>query len=332
MSDQARVFVTGGAGFIGSALVRRLLEEGRGVTVFDDESTAAPDWREPFAAELDDRRLVFVRGDVAKLEEVEAAMAGHHEVVHLAASTDIPGGFDDPLLDLRGGVIGTWNVAEAMRRHRIRRLLFASSGVVYGTVPGGPTQEGFGPMGPESHYAAGKLAGEAILSGFAHLYGWRVLVFRFGNTIGPASNHGVVHDFVVKLLHQPSRLQVLGDGWQAKPFLAVDDLVDGIGCAVDRAPVAPFVVYNVAGAGTLTVRRVAELVIEALGLDPRRVELEFGGGRGGWAGDTPVVELDASALRAIGWQPGRDAEEAVRWAAAGLRRRLAAADRVAAPA
>lgn len=317
--------VTGGAGFIGSALLPRLLADGERVTVLDDLSTAEDDWNAELGDELSDGRLRFVRGDVADLSTVDDAMEGHTSVVHLAANTNIPGGYDEPRLDLDGCIHGTWNVAEAMRRHGVRRLIYASSGVVYGTPQTTPTDEAYGPMLPESHYAAAKLAGESILSGFAHLYGWRVLAFRFGNTIGPRSNHGVVHDFVVKLLRDGTRLEILGDGQQAKPYIGVNDLVDGVLHAERSAPDRPFAVYNVATPGTLTVRRVADIVIDALELDPAHVELAFTGaarGGGGWVGDTPLVDLGAGALRALGWEPRLNASESVRATARGIRIRL----------
>jgi len=317
--------VTGGAGFIGATVVGRCLAAGERVTVLDDLSTADPDWDDNFQAELLDGRLTFVRGDVSDLATVVDAMAGHDSVVHLAANTNIPGGYDDPSLDLTGCILGTWNVAEAMRRHGVRRLLFASSGVVYGAPLRTPTNEAYGPMLPESHYAAGKLAGEAILSGFAHLHDWRALAFRFGNTIGPRSNHGVVHDFVVKLLRDGTRLEVMGDGHQAKPYIDVEDLVTGVLHAERKALDRPFTALNVATSGTLTVSRVAELVIEVLGLDRDGVELVFSGaarGGGGWVGDTPLVNLDARALRALGWEPRLTAAESVRRAARGMRDRL----------
>ncbi|MDQ3688524.1 MAG: NAD-dependent epimerase/dehydratase family protein [Chloroflexota bacterium] len=320
--------VTGGAGFIGVELIGRLLAAGERVTVLDDLSGAEPDWDDDHRAELLDGRLTFVRGNVADLAAVIDATAGHDAVIHLAANTNIPGGYGDPGLDLRGCILGTWNVAEAMRRHGVRRLLFASSGVVYGSPLRTPTDEGYGPMLPGSHYAAAKLAGEAILSGFAHLYAWRVLAFRFGNTIGPRTNHGVVHDFVVKLLRDDTRLDVIGDGQQAKPYIEVGDLVDGVLHADRMALDRPFAALNVATHRTLTVRQVASHVIEGLELDPRRVELVFTGnapGGGGWVGDTPLVDLDADALRVLGWSPRLGAAEAVRRSARGIRDRLLAA-------
>ncbi len=320
--------VTGGAGFIGSALLPRLLAADEHVTVLDDLSSAEPDWDDDLSVELRDGRLTFVQGDVTNLATVIKVVEGHDAVVHLAANTDIAGGYDDPQLDLDGCIHGTWNVAEAMRRHGVRRLLYASSGVVYGAPLRTPTHEAYGPMVPESHYAAAKLAGESILSGFAHLYGWRVLAFRFGNTIGSHSNHGVVHDFVVKLLRDDTRLEILGDGQQAKPYIDVEDLVEGVLHADRTAPDRPFTVFNVATPGTLTVIRVAELVIETLGLDPGGVSLVFSGaasGGGGWVGDTPLVDLDTSALGFLGWTPRQNAADSVRWAARGTRDRLLAA-------
>jgi len=320
--------VTGGAGFIGSTILPRLFAGGEQVTVLDDLSTAEPDWDAAFRVELKSGQLTFVRGDVTDLATVLDVMEGQASAIHLAANTDIPGGYAEPRLDLEGCILGTWNVAEAMRRHDVRRLLFASSGVVYGAARRTPTDETYGPMLPESHYAAAKLAGESILSGFAHLYGWRVLAFRFGNTIGPRSNHGVVHDFVVKLLRDGTRLEMLGDGRQAKPYIAVEDLVDGVLHADRAAPDRPFAVFNVATLGTLNVRHVAEVVIETLGLDPTEVELAFSGaarGGGGWVGDTALVDLDAAALRAMGWEPQQSATTAVHRAALGIRDRLLAA-------
>ena len=186
------------------------------------------------------------------------------------------------------------------------------------------TSERHAPLLPESHYAAGKLAGEAILSGFAHLYGWRALAFRFGNTVGSRSNHGVVHDFVAKLLRDPARLEILGDGRQAKPYVAVEDVAGAMLHAEIAAPSRPFGVYNVGTEGVVTVDRIGDLVIEALHLQREAVERRYTGRGGGWRGDTERVELDLSALGALGWRPAFSAEEALTRAAIGARERLAA--------
>lgn len=327
------VFVTGGAGFIGGSLVAALLGQGSRVTVFDDLSGVDDDWwtaSGPFLRPTDGASppLSFIRGDVRDLPAVESALGGHDLVIHLAAHTDIAGGAGDPTRDLESGVIGTWNVLEAMRRRGVRALFYASSGTVYGYPSRVPTPEDHGPLLPESHYAAAKLAGEALISGFAALNGWRSIIFRFGNTIGARSNHGVVHDLVVKLLRDPTRLQLLGDGQQRKPYVAVEDVVAGMLVAGVEAPERPVSIYNIGTAGTLTVARVAELVIEALRLDARSVDQRSGRpsaiGGGGWPGDTPLVDFDTSALRALGWAPRWSAEDAVRRAARGTHERLLA--------
>jgi UDP-glucose 4-epimerase len=315
----ARTFVTGGAGFIGGELVASLLADAGEVTVFDDLSTADPDWSAPFN---DEPRLTFVRGDATDPSALAAAMPGHDRVVHLASGTDIAGGFGHPERDFVSGIVATQAVCDAMRMLDIRELWYASSGVVYGRRPQLPAAEGDGPLLPESHYAAAKLAGEAIISGFAHLYGWRAFAFRFGNTVGSLSNHGVVHDFVVKLLRDPRRLEIQGDGSQSKPYVAVRDLVAGMRHAATVAPAYPVTVLNVGPEGTLSVRDVAEIVAEALDLPLASVEFVFAGrsavGGGGWPGDTALVEFDTTQMRSLGWRPGMTAQGAVRGAALGI--------------
>jgi UDP-glucose 4-epimerase len=317
-----RTLVTGGAGFIGGELVSTLLADGAEVTVLDDLSTAEPDWMDRFDGA---RGLEFIQGDAADRATVRRAMAGHQRVVHLASGTDIAGGFDHPELDFRNGVVATEVVCEAMREFGVRELWYASSGVVYGRPSRVPTAERDGPLLPESHYAAAKLAGEAIASGFAHLYGWRAFAFRFGNTVGARSNHGVVHDLVVKLLRDPTRLEILGDGTPAKPYVAVTDLVAGMRHAAAVAANVPLTVLNVGPEGTVTVRRVAELVADAIGPPDGTVAFSFTTphvGGGGWPGDTPLVDFDTTALRALGWRPTMTAEAAIRGAAEGIAARF----------
>ncbi len=323
-----RTLVTGGAGFIGGELIATLLADGGTVTVLDDLSTAAPDWRDRF---VDAPGLTFIEGDAADARTVRTAMPGHHRVVHLASGTDIAGGFGHPEKDFRNGIVATEVVCEAMHELGIDELWYASSGVVYGRSVRVPTAEGDGPLLPASHYAAAKLAGEAIVSGFAQLYDWRAFAFRFGNTVGPRSDHGVVHDLAVKLLRDPTRLEILGDGTPAKPYVAVSDLVAGMRHAASVVNEPVLTVLNVGPEGTVTVRRVAEIVVEALGLDPGSVAFSFratgAADGGGWPGDTPLVDFDTSAMRALGWRPTMQAEDAIRDAARGIAARYRADDR-----
>lgn len=318
--------VTGGAGFIGRQVVLDLLQAGCPVTILDDLSTATPDWRD----DLDGRAgWSIIVGDVADAATVRAAMDGCERVIHLAASTDIAGGVGHPERDFGPCVVGTQVVCSEMLRLGVTDLWFASSGVIYGATGGRPVAEGDGPYRPASHYAAAKLAGEAIISGFAHLYGWRTLAFRFGNVVGAGSDHGVVHDLVVKLLRDPTSLDILGDGQQAKPYVDVQDLVAAMGYA-SRTVDAAFTALNVGPPGTVTVDEIAAIVIEALGLDgsavTRRYHRATADG-GGWVGDTPRVSFDPGHLARLGWQPSRDAREAIRRAAIGIADRYRNGDR-----
>lgn len=315
--------VTGGAGFIGGELVASLLADGAAVTVLDDLSTAAPDWFDRFTG---GRRPRFILGDAADPATVDAAMAGQRRVVHLASGTDIAGGFGHPERDFRSGVVATEVVCESMLRHGVRDLWYASSGVVYGEPARTPTGEGDGPFQPASHYAAAKLAGEAIISGFAQLYGWRALTFRFGNTVGARSDHGIVHDLVVKLLRDPDRVEVLGDGLAAKPYVAVSDLVAGMRCVAVTVGDARSTTVNLGPSGTVAVQRVVELVIDAV-VGKRDVRVTFRpatAAGGGWPGDTPVVDFDTSLARRFGWVPSMSGEAAIRSAASGIATRYRA--------
>ncbi len=316
-----RTLITGGAGFIGGTVIDSLLADGADVTVLDDLSSARPDWMERFSG---GRPFRFIEGDAADPATVRSAMIGQQRVIHLASGTDIAGGFGNPAPDFHSGIVATEVVCEAMHAAGVDELWYASSGVVYGHPARVPTAEGDGPLLPESHYAAAKLAGEAIVSGFASLYGWLAFAFRFGNTVGAFSDHGVVHDLVVKLLRDPSSLAILGDGTPVKPYIAVEDLVAGMRYAATAVTTTGLTVLNLGPQGTVSVRRVAELVIDALGYAPGSVDIRVGAGHlggGGWAGDTPVVDFDTTSMRSLGWQPSRSAETAIRDAAAAIAQR-----------
>ncbi|MEO5964621.1 MAG: NAD-dependent epimerase/dehydratase family protein [Candidatus Limnocylindrales bacterium] len=321
-----RTLVTGGAGFIGGEVVLSLLDDGTEVVILDDLSAASPGWRD----RLESRSgWSLVIGDVSDEVAVRAAIEGCGRVIHLAASTDIAGGVDHPERDFATCVIGTQVVCSVMLQEGVRDLWFASSGVIYGASNGRPLGEGDGPYRPASHYAADKLAGEAIISGFAHLYGWRALAFRFGNTVGAGSDHGVVHDFVVKLLRDPTSLEMLGDGRQAKPYVDVGDLVRGR-CHAASVVDAPFTPLNIGPPATVTVDAIATIVMEALGLDASAVDRRYrqvGSDGGGWPGDTPLVTFDTGSMERLGWMPEMDAGDAIRHAAAAMADRYRAAGR-----
>jgi UDP-glucose 4-epimerase len=305
-----KVLVTGGAGFIGSHAIRRLLADGHNVTAVDNLSSGR---REAIVGFADNPAFRFVEGDLLDPALVRRVVDGQDLVWHLAANTDIRHGISRTDADLKNCVIATWNVLEAMRETGVAQLLFASSGVVYGDHEEQPLQETAGPLLPVSLYAAGKLSCEAFISAYCHMFGLRAWMFRFANVIGGGTRHGVVYDFVQKLRSNPDELEVLGDGRQVKPYLLVDECVEGMWFAYQNIPLSaerPSDVFNL-GTDTFTsVARIAEIVREELGLPAARIR--YTGGRRGWVGDAPVILMSAAKLRRQGWEAKHSSEEAVR--------------------
>jgi len=310
-----RAFVTGGAGFIGSHLVDRLLADGYAVTIYDNLSSGDLALT---SQHRDNPHFAVVRGDILDAESLTAAMRGHDVVWHLASSTNIRAGARDTEVDLRCCVIGTRNVLEAMRETGARQLLFASSGVVYGDFDANPLEESAGPLLPVSLYGAGKLSAEAFISAYCHLFDIRACSFRFANVIGERTNHGVVYDLVMKLLRTPAsrELEVLGDGLQRKPYLLAEECVDGMLFAFREVPMTaarPCDIFNLGTDTSISVGEIAQIVVEEVGRPG--VTIRYTGGRRGWAGDAPVILMGAEKLRRLGWTAQHTSTEAVRIAA-----------------
>ncbi len=304
-----RVLVTGGAGFIGSHLCEALVERGDEVLCVDNLSLG----REENVAHLrQGPHFQFVKLDVLDPAGMDALLAGAgcEAVFHLAANSDIRRGSQDRQVDLQATFHSTLAVLEAMLRHGVRRIVFASTSAVFGDARQ-VLDEDFGPLRPVSFYGAGKLAAEAYLSAFVHQFGWRAVVLRFPNVVGPRSTHGAVHDFIGRLREDPGRLVVLGDGSQTKPYLYVGDLVRAMLLAFDRAG-APLDVYHVAGEGQTSVGQIARIVIEEMGLEG--IPIEYSGGSVGWVGDVPVFQYDTSRIRRLGFAHRYDSTAAVRLA------------------
>ena len=304
-----RSLVTGGAGFIGSHLCDDLLARGDEVWCLDNFYLG----REENICHLrGNANFHFHKGDIlrpAELDEVFAA-ARPEMVFHLAANSDISLGNKDRSLDLRLTFLTTVEVLEAMQRHGVRQIFFASTSAVFGDTRQ-LLREDTGPLRPVSFYGASKLAAEAYLAVFAQSFGHRVRMLRFPNVVGERCTHGAVYDFIARLRKDPTRLDVLGDGSQTKPYLYVKDLVRAILMVCDRAP-EQFAVYHVAGEGLTTVRQIAEIVLEEMGL--REVPIVFGGGKIGWVGDVPYFNYDSSKIKALGFAHRYDSTAAVRTA------------------
>ncbi len=310
------VLVTGGAGFIGSHLVDRLLKMGREVSVIDNLSSGRRQWLEPH---LGNPNFRFRQGDINDREALAEALDGCGQVFHLAADPVIRGGFDDPARrnsSMKNNVLGTQAVLEAMVGSGADRIAFASSSVVYGEARIVPTPEDYGPMVPISLYGASKLAGEGLVTSYSHGMGLAYWIFRFANIVGPRAHQGVVCDFVAKLRRDPRNLEILGDGRQEKCYLHVEDCIDSMLYCVTRSENQ---IYNLGTETPITVRRVAEIVTEEMGLEG--VKFTYTGGERGWAGDLPRTYLEIAKLRALGFRARMDSEEAVRSAAAEIIRR-----------
>lgn len=310
MKQLRRVCIVGGAGFIGSHMVDELLDRDltEHVTVFDNFASGS-EWH--LAAHLDDPRLTIVRGEAASFDELTAAMRGHDTVVHLASNPDIAKAMTDPTVDFDEGTLLTHSVIESARRAGVGLILYASGSGVYGEIGETEAWEDFGPLIPVSTYGASKLAGEALISAYCHMFGMRGAAFRFGNVVGPRQTHGVGYDFVRKLFADPTRLEMLGDGTQSKSYIHVSDVIGAVfGVATSTTDV--FRVYNVATGDYITVTEIARLAVDVLGLDPESVQLAYTGGDRGWKGDVPIVRLNTDRIRSTGWRCRHQTAEALR--------------------
>ncbi len=305
-----RVLVVGGAGFIGGHFVGRLLASRATdfVTVYDNFSSGRL-WH--LEAHRSDPRLRVVRADAADLEALAAATAGHDTIIHLASNPDIARAVTEPAVDFDQGTLLTHHVAEAARRAGVGLVLYASGSGVYGDLGEVEAVEDHGPLIPVSTYGASKLAGEALLASYAAMFGITARAFRFGNVVGPRQTHGVGYDFIRRLLADPDRLRILGDGRQSKSYIHVDDVIEAVLLAA-RLATGPFAVFNVATGDYVTVTEIAELAMDVVGLPAGRTRLEYTGGDRGWKGDVPVVRINTDRIRGLGWKNERTGPEALR--------------------
>lgn len=310
--------VTGGAGFIGSHLVDALVAHGEDVRILDDFSTGRSEF---IAAAANTRRVKVVKGDCGDAATLKTVLKDVDEVWHMAADPDVRAGIQDPWSNFSDGAVLTFRVVDAMRKADVRRFIYASSSTVYGEAQKRPTPEDYGPLMPASPYGASKLAGEAITSAFVGTFGFQAWIFRFGNVVGPRLTHGVIFDFAQRLRKNPRRLEILGDGRQNKAYLSAVDCVGGMlhGTQTAREPLN---ILNLSSGTTTSVDDIAQIVVDAMGLDD--VKFVYTGGDRGWKGDVPVMDLDISRMRNLGWRPEHTSREAVRQAAESVARTLAA--------
>ena len=303
-----RTLVTGGAGFIGSHLCDALIERGDEVWCIDNLHLG----REQNIQHLGkSANFHFRRLDVLDRERLDRTFSetDFDVVFHMAANSDIRQGSGDHELDLRLTFLTTFETLEAVIRHRVGGMFLASTSAVFGDPKRQTLHECSGPLQPLSFYGAAKLASEAYLSAFVNSFGFRAWVLRIPNVVGERCTHGVVHDFIKRLTRDPSHLRVFGDGAQSKPYMYVKDLIAAIMIVFDRAP-EPYAMYHVAGDGITSVRQIAEIVVEEMGLSG--IPITYAGSRAGWVGDVPHYDYDVSKIRALGFRHRYSSTEAVR--------------------
>jgi UDP-glucose 4-epimerase len=299
-----RAFVTGGAGFIGSTLVDRLLDEGHTVVAFDNFSTGQERFLEKAARHS---TFALVRGDTLDPKPLAVAMRGADTVFHLAANADVRFGTDHPRRDLEQNTIATFNVLEAMRANAVRRIAFASTGSIYGEATVIPTPENAPFPVQTSLYGASKLAGEGLIQAYCEGFGFQAWIFRFVSILGERYTHGHVFDFYRSLKTDPTRLRVLGDGRQRKSYLYIQDCLDAMLLAMSQAS-EKVNIFNLGTDEFCLVNDSIGWITERLGVSPA---LQYTGGDRGWIGDNPFIYLDTTRIRALGWTPRLTIKEAV---------------------
>ena len=299
-----KTLVTGAAGFIGSALVDRLLAAGYAVVGFDNFSTGR-EWFLQDALRSPGFRLV--RGDLMDTAAIVAAMDGVDVVFHLAANADVRFGTNHPTRDLEQNTICTSNVLEAMRITGTKRIVFSSTGSVYGDANVFPTPENAPFPLQTSLYGASKLACEGLISAYCEGFGLTAYIFRFVSILGERYTHGHIYDFYNQLLADPTHLRVLGNGRQRKSYLYVQDCLNAILIALEKAG-GKVNIFNLGTDEYCEVNDSISWIVEHLGLKP---DLEYTGGERGWVGDSPFILLDCKLIRALGWKPSLSIRDGV---------------------
>lgn len=308
-----KALVTGGAGFIGSHLVDELMLRGFEVNILDNLSKGdmvnVKHW-------LKDPKCVFIKGDLLNPRDATKALKNCETVFHLVADPEVQTSSTTPHVHFQQNVAATYNLLESIRKTRnVKTLVFTSSSTVYGEATKIPTPENYAPLAPISIHGACKLACEALIIAYAQTYGFRPIIYRLANIIGSRSKHGVIHDFIYKLIKNQKELEILGDGTQTKSYLHISDCITAIMTGLEQSK-EQVQIYNVGSEDQVNVKTIARIVTAEMGL--KRVKLRFTGGVDGgrgWKGDVKNMLLDVKKLKSIGWKPAHNSPKAVKKAA-----------------
>jgi UDP-glucose 4-epimerase len=305
-----RILVIGGAGFIGSSLVTTLMHSrDNEVVVLDNLSRG--DLRS-ISYWIDHPNFKFVQADLLDPFSIRKTIDSSDIVFHLAANPEVSLGSTDTKTDYEQNILCTYNLLEAMRTSiTCKKIIFASTSTVYGEAEVMPTTENYSPLKPISLYGATKLACEALISGYCHMFNISCVTARLANVVGSMNNHGVIYDFIAKLNKKSSVLEVLGDGTQSKSYLYIDDCISALMLLVSKLEDSTFEIFNVGPADSINVLDLAKTVIQGLSLNSVRFQFTNNFEGRGWKGDVKEYWLDSSKLEALGWKPKYCSKEAV---------------------
>lgn len=308
-----KTVVTGGAGFIGSHLVDRLLDDGHDVTVIDNLMGGHKEFLAPHRASS---RFHFHPVDLRQTTRLKKILTSKIDTVyHLAANADIARGATDPSVDYEHSIVATFSLLQAMKHHRIKNIVYTSGSGVYGDYGHTHLSEDSGPLVPVSMYGAAKLGAEGMVSAFVNLFDMRAWIVRPANITGPRATHGVVFDFVRQLRANPRRLTIMGDGRQSKSYLHVADVIDCL--RLVRASAKEKInIFNVSSKSFITVNHIAGIVMTMMQCEDAKIR--HTGGRRGWRGDVPTVRLHSERLYRLGWRPHYTTAAAIRATVAAL--------------
>ncbi len=302
-----KIFITGGAGFIGSHLTDLLVAYRRKTTVYDNFSSGK---KEFLNTSINNEFFTLMQADMLEKETFFKSLPKDTDMVfHLSANADVSKGFLDPTLDFNQTIIATFNLLETMRKKNIKNLVYFSGSGIYGDVGKTFTKESYGPLLPISMYGATKLSAEGLISAYSHLYGIKAYIFRPANIIGNRATHGVTFDFVNKLIKNPKELEILGDGKQSKSYVYVDDLLEAVFFGIEKGH-DMVNIYNVSSDDFITVNTIADIVIRTMNL--KNVKISHTKGKGGWPGDVPVIRMDNTKIVKTGWKAKYSSTEAVK--------------------
>ena len=309
-NELGKIMITGGAGFIGSHLTQKLINENNEVVVLDNLSTGN---------ELNLNSCIEEKNFKLIVEDLKNQKSDHLKdidtIFHMAADPEVRTGVSNPKLAYEQNIQNTFELLENVRKNDIKQFVFASSSVVYGEPEIIPTPETFGPLLPISTYGGTKLACEGLISSYCNNYGIKGTIVRFANVVGSRARHGVIWDFINKLKKNENKLQVLGNGKQSKSYIHVNDCVNGLLFST-RHTEKKIDVFNLGNHDMINVLDIASIVCKTMKLEKVNIVTSGGTDDGrGWVGDVREMNLDISKLHNLGWNSTENSQEAVERAA-----------------